>query len=1013
MELSKSEKYLLRKGEALPTVTPNMAHVVSQYRREGLEEEMHDGKFSVEGSGGRHYSGSSGTPLGNVVSSSHVMKKYAASFTSDGGSSSGYRGSSDTYRQVPEVYSPLWLNSNLNLPRDRATINAWARSFFALNPIVQNAISLHATYPISKLNIKCKNPEVNAFFENMIDEIDLENICVQIAQEYWTLGEAFVYAELNESTATWSRLLIQNPDYITVKNSVIAGEPIISLRPDENLRRICTGNTASDIQQRQQLDRSIVEHVRKGRDIPLSNFYASHIARKIAPYEVRGTGLPVSCFRQLMLFDKLRECYSTDCEVLTTEGFKRIDEITEISTDVSPTPGYVNGIQLDESGNVAGVLKLKEGIKVACFNKDTEELEYHVPEELHMSKYTGKMLHFNSSNMDVLVTPNHKMWASQRHGKEFGEYDLIRASEFDPKKVYKFRSVTNWTGKDVEFADVAGHKIPIDVYLTFLGHTISEGCVDTGLAKSTGYYRSRIAISQNTSNETAMLNMRNGMDQFAAACGKKVSHEVAFRAGGFSNEPRERWMGTFSSKKIVGFIKEEIGFDGLCDAQHKRIPRWVLQLPKERLLVLLDALMAGDGTLTKIQVGTSYRYSTSCKRLSDDVQELAFKCGRSVFISSAKRDTCIEYTVRWSDSDRGAYPQLYHNGTKLGSIDEVDYDDAVWCLTVPTGLFVTRRNNRITIQGNSKFSQADNMINPLTLVKIGGGADNYKPTPADLEQWRQIFEESQYDKDFKIFTHDGVNVERVGFGQGIYDISGDVTQLLKEIYIGLLVPQVIMDGGADVTYANGGVALDVLRQRYMQFRNTLSSWLRRKIFAPISKINDFYDIVDGEKVLIVPTVEWNHMSLFDMGDYIQNLSQLLSQEPRKVSVQTLYKSLGLEYEDEQRKIRRENIDQIIAAKEMEAMQRMSLNDLRSIGEEDEIQEITESPLPGEQALDPAQPGGLPGMPGGDLGMGGPGMGGGGLIPPMPPMGGGMGGPPPPMGGPPGGGGGGPPPPAGL
>jgi len=803
MELSKSEKYLLRKGEALPTVTPNMAHVVSQYRREGLEEEMHDGKFSVEGSGGRHYSGSSGTPLGNVVSSSHVMKKYAASFTSDGGSSSGYRGSSDTYRQVPEVYSPLWLNSNLNLPRDRATINAWARSFFALNPIVQNAISLHATYPISKLNIKCKNPEVNAFFENMIDEIDLENICVQIAQEYWTLGEAFVYAELNESTATWSRLLIQNPDYITVKNSVIAGEPIISLRPDENLRRICTGNTASDIQQRQQLDRSIVEHVRKGRDIPLSNFYASHIARKIAPYEVRGTGLPVSCFRQLMLFDKLRECYSTDCEVLTTEGFKRIDEITEISTDTNPKSEYVNGVQLDENNNITGVLKLKDGIKVACFNKDTEELEYHVPEELHMSKYAGKMLHFNSSNMDVLVTPNHKMWASQRHGKEFGEYDLIRASEFDPKKVYKFRSVTNWTGKDVEFADVAG------------------------------------------------------------------------------------------------------------------------------------------------------------------------------------------------------------------SINEVDYDDAVWCLTVPTGLFVTRRNNRITIQGNSKFSQADNMINPLTLVKIGGGADNYKPTPADLEQWRQIFEESQYDKDFKIFTHDGVNVERVGFGQGIYDISGDVTQLLKEIYIGLLVPQVIMDGGADVTYANGGVALDVLRQRYMQFRNTLSSWLRRKIFAPISKINDFYDIVDGEKVLIVPTVEWNHMSLFDMGDYIQNLSQLLSQEPRKVSVQTLYKSLGLEYEDEQRKIRRENIDQIIAAKEMEAMQRMSLNDLRSIGEEDEIQEITESPLPGEQALDPAQPGGLPGMPGGDLGMGGPGMGGGGLIPPMPPMGGGMGGPPPPMGGPPGGGGGGPPPPAGL
>lgn len=622
MEISKSEKYLLRKGEARPTATPEMVHAVSQYRREGLEEEVYQGKF-VEGASGRDFRNSENmkTPLGNAVSSYNVIKKYADGFTTSVGGSgtgAGYRGSGGTVRQVPEVYSPLWLNSNLNLPRDRATINAWARSFFALNPIVQNAISLHSTYPISKLNIKCKNSKVNAFFENMIDEIELENTCVQIAQEYWTLGEAFVYAELNESSATWSRLLIQNPDYITVKKNVIAGEPIISLRPDENLRRICIGNRPADIQQRQQLDKSIVEHVKRGQDIPLSNFYASHIARKISPYEVRGTGLPVSCFRQLMLWDKLRE---------------------------------------------------------------------------------------------------------------------------------------------------------------------------------------------------------------------------------------------------------------------------------------------------------------------------------------------------------------------------------------------------------SKFAQADNMINPLTLVKIGGGGDNYKPTPADLEMWRQIFEESQYDKDFKIFTHDGVTVDRVGYNQGIFDISGDVTQLLKEIYIGLMVPQVIMDGGADVTYANGGVALDVLRQRYMQFRNVISNWLRRKIFAPISKINDFYDIKDGEKVLIVPTVEWNHMSLFDMGDYIQNLSQLLSQEPRKVSVQTLYKSLGLEYEDEQRKIRRENVDQVIQAKEMEAMQRMSLNDLRSIGEEDEIQEITESPLPGEQPYDAGQQPGLPGTPGGDLGLGGPGIGGGlGMPPPIP---GGLGGPPlpPPPGGLPGGGG--PPPPPGL
>src|SRR5690606_19826131 len=72
----------------------------------------------------------------------------------------------------------------------------------------------------------------------------------------------------------------------------------------------------------------------------------------------------------------------------------------------------------------------------------------------------------------------------------------------------------------------------------------------------------------------------------------------------------------------------------------------------------------------------------------------------------------------------------------------------------------------------SKYAQADNMINPLTLVKVGtDGPDGLHPTAADLDAWRNVFEEAQYDKDFKIFSHAGIAVERIGHGAGIYDIS--------------------------------------------------------------------------------------------------------------------------------------------------------------------------------------------------------------------------------------------------
>jgi hypothetical protein len=609
---SDSRKFLQKQGFT-PSISPSTYKNVSQYRKEGLAKEVERGLYK-DGSG---VTKNELSPASYVSTLSGNLKKNAQVLSSGVGNGTGWRGGSgEATRQAPAVYSPLWLNSNLNLPRDRATINSWLRSFFALQPFVQNAINLHSTYPISKLTIRCPNRKVENFFNTMIEDIDLMNICIQVAQEYWLLGEAFVYTELDQNNAVWSRLVIENPDYIVVKKSIIASEPLIMLRPDDNLRRLVYSNKPADIEQRSQLDETIIEHVKRGENIPLDNFYVSHLARKISPYEVRGTGLPVSCFRQLMLFDQLRE---------------------------------------------------------------------------------------------------------------------------------------------------------------------------------------------------------------------------------------------------------------------------------------------------------------------------------------------------------------------------------------------------------AKFAQAQNMINPLTLIKIGSA--DYKPQPADLEIWRNAFAEAQYDQDFKIFTHEAVTVERVGYNSGIIDISGDITQLLKEIFMGLMVPQVLMDGGGDITYSNGGVSLDVLRQRYMSFRNMMGNWLKTKIFAPISKLNEFYEYEDGEKKLITPTVEWSHMSIFDSMDYVQQLVALSTGDQKRVSQQTLYRSLGLEYDEERRKMKKEDIQEAVRKKELASLEAMPLNELRSLDEESDIQEIVQSALPGQSPY--ADAAGQP-PPGGEAGSGSG-------LPPLPglgsPSGGSAGGgdlglPPPPPGATPSGGGATPPPPSG-
>jgi hypothetical protein len=522
-------------------------------------------------------SGRKGLDLQGVIAHSPSFKKQAAA-VSTGGGGLGTSAGSQVERLAPEVYSPLFTMANLNLPRDRITVNAWCRNFFDLHPLVRNAITLHATYPISKLNIKCPDKKVEQEFEDMIEEMDLLGALGDISLEYWKLGEAFPFAELDENNLKWKRIVVQNPDYIHVKKMVIASEPVISMRPDAVLQRLVMSNSPADVQLRKQIPQHIIHHVRRGETIPLDNFNVSHLKMLSSPYDVRGTSVIISVFKDLMLYDKLRE---------------------------------------------------------------------------------------------------------------------------------------------------------------------------------------------------------------------------------------------------------------------------------------------------------------------------------------------------------------------------------------------------------AKFAQADDLVNPITLVKIGGtGEGEFHPDAEQLENWRQIIEEAQYDKNFKIVTHAGVAIERVGSSGAVLDISQDNDLIIKNIMHGLMVPQAVIDTESAV-YASASIGLEVLRQRYFNFRNMLGKWLMNKIFAPISDLRGYYQAKGGYKKLIVPEVEWNQMNLYDLQDYISNISGLVT--AKQVSLETLYRSLGLNYEDERQKMRKEAVNDAIRQREEQALASMSLIELRSLDPEREIMEPTQA----------AQP--LGGMPGGGAPGAEAGMPSGGT----PPMGGGM------------------------
>lgn len=933
-----------------PPISRNGFQKLSEFRRAEIHNIENQKQDKIE----------NGNATASVVHSSHyrdVMVKKASSSQTVLPTTKGI---SDMLG--PEVYSPLFILANLNLPKDRVTMNAWNRVFYDTHPVVRNAINLHASYPISKINISHPDKKVQEFFLEMAEKIDLYSVVYGAALEFWKLGECFPYAELDRETNSWKKITILNPDYIHVKKSAIGDHTIISLRPDAGLQRLVNSNSQSDIALKKRLPKHIVDAVKKGESIPLDGINISHLKLLSSPYDVRGTSVIVSVYKDLMHYDKLRECFDKDTEVLTSNGFKK----------------YTDIFNLDNQS-------IKNDVMIASYNDISDKIEYLKPTNSVLKDFTGEMIHFNGKKIDCMVTPNHRVYSSKKTSEGWQPYEISLAKDIGNGSFYKFKTSATFDNlNDIDEVIVGDKKVPVKTYLKFAGYLVSEGCIYQKIRndkRKNGYqYFDNKIITSQLPTSLCFEDMKNVYTEISDIMGYKLSESFRVQDSGFSkSSPKEIWSASIFGKELVDHCIENFGIDGKTDSFNKRIPRWVLNLKPELQRIMLSALVSGDGSIFRKKTTTSFRYNTVSKQLADDVFEMVYKCGFTPTLGTYKRAgrDINEYVISWSYSGIGVEPLIYNNFKyNAAKINKVNYNDKVWCVEVPTGLIVTRRNGKIVIQGQCKFAQADNMVNPLTLVKLGGSND-YRPTQSDLDAMKSVLEEAQYDKDFKIVTHDGVTIERVGYGGQILDISQDLEFIMNNLYIGLMVPKSIIEQDS-VTYASSSIGLEVLRQRYDIFRNMMKKWLEQKIFAPISQLQGFFNYKDGQKILQVPTVDFNHMNLYDMSDYIQGVSNFVANE--QVSLQTLYRSLGLSYEEEKRRLREEAIDKVKKTKELEALNVMRLRELENLDPNGVIPEppasadgmgglgpdMDSSGLPGLE---------LPGMPSGGPGEGLEGMGG--------------------------------------
>ena len=345
-------------------------------------------------------------------------------------------------------------------------------------------------------------------------------------------------------------------------------------------------------------------------------------------------------------FDNIKSsghgCYDEETEVLTSEGWKYWQDVKMVD-------------------------------KLATLNKEGV-IEYHIPQRLINYYHKGSMYRVESAGVDLLVTPDHKMYACQtttREGRKKRNYTLIPCVELDSKS-HAYTKVGKWeTPKGTIDKNI----------LALLGFSIGDGYMDKKNHVVRFHLRKHRKIEwlRQICNQIGWdINIENDADKFSIHIHAEYRH-------------------------LFHSIYDQEG--------NKVIPQWLLlESDRESLESLLKGMLEADGCKTD----TGDMYDTTSKTLADQLQQLALHVGITANISQAPsyKERIHSFgekpIYRLHLVTRNIKPEINKfAGSDAKSYWIEEWEGNVFCAEVENNTLYVRRNGKPVWSGNSVLEHAN------------------------------------------------------------------------------------------------------------------------------------------------------------------------------------------------------------------------------------------------------------------------------------------------------------------
>lgn len=357
-------------------------------------------------------------------------------------------------------------------------------------------------------------------------------------------------------------------------------------------------------------------------------------------------------------------CYDEKTEVLTKNGWKHFKD-------------------LDYSD------------EIATLNPKTFEIKYHKPINIFEYNYSGIMFKIENKQVDLLITPGHKVFFSKFGRNYEKKFRLASIEELANENNIEFKKDGVWKGKKVAYfylpsvkmdsnpvwkdKVVKPKKLRMNDFLKFLGYYLTKGSIakkpnNRWTVKISQYETSKIF------NKIEEVIRRLGFKYtIVKRNGKKVGFEI-------------------SNKQLFCYLSQ------FGKVHEKFVPKEIKNLCIEQLKIFLEALLEGDGNFHK---GT-WTFISSSKKLIEDVQEILLKIGLTGNIRmSSPKGSPIKGGKYFSNYDTYRItvnhcltPRINYNGRR--HIKKVYYSGKIYSCEVPNHIIYVRRNGKPCWSGNSR-----------------------------------------------------------------------------------------------------------------------------------------------------------------------------------------------------------------------------------------------------------------------------------------------------------------------